>query len=380
MIRKLALLATFIFLLLIMSALGFAGINADSIWYDEYLSLFYAGAMAKSPSAPLDVASRIVEYESGQAPFYYVLLSAWGNLAGWSEFAARMLSLLAGLLAVAWVYRLAADMHSTNAGFFSAAIMVGSAFFNVYLHEVRVYSLLVLEAAILLWLYLRVLNHKRSWPRSLSLVLAATVSLYSHPFMALLLASLGVYHLILERRRESWAQVLGFLLLAGLLFAPWAWITLGALPETAIKDSEDLVRSNLEIVMEFARAVSNGLPLILLLPLVSLRRIRRDANLRMLWFIAAAFLAAMLFFNSTFQTINQVRYFMPGLPVLFLLGGISCALVKGYRRVVLALVAAWCIVGFTLAPSFGGSLYIREEFAIFHIDFPFREVVSDIRA
>ena len=201
--------------------------------------------------------------------------------------------------------------------------MVGSAFFNVYLHEIRAYSLLVLEAAILLWLYLRVLNHKRSWPRSLSLILAATVSLYSHPFMALLLASLGVYHLMLERRRESWAQVLGLLLLAGLLFAPWAWITLGALPETAIKDSEDLVRSNLEIVMEFARAVSNGLPLILLLPLVSLRRIRRDANLRMLWFIAAAFLAAMLFFNSAFQTINQVRYFMPGLPVLFLLGGLN---------------------------------------------------------
>ena len=73
--------------------------------------------LTESPSAPLDVANRIVQYESGQAPFYYVLLSAWGSLAGWSEFSARMLSLLAGVLAVAWVYRLAADMHSINAGF-----------------------------------------------------------------------------------------------------------------------------------------------------------------------------------------------------------------------------------------------------------------------
>ena len=362
-----------------MSAFAFAGINADSIWYDEYLALFYAGAMAEDPSAPLEIANRIVANESGQAPFYYILLSAWGSLAGWSVFAARMLSLLAGVLAVAWVYRLAADMYTTFAGFCSAAIVVGSAFFNVYLHEIRVYSLLGLEVVILLWLYTSVLKNRRYWPRSLALMIAATVALYSHPFMALLLAAIGSYHLILARRRASWAHTLRLLLFAGMLFVPWAWITLGALPETAIKDSEDLVRSNLQILLELAPAISNGLPLFLLLPLVSLSCAGRDGNMRMLWFVASAFLVAMLLVNSAFQTVNQVRYFMPVLPVLFVLGGISCAVVRRYRRFVFVMVVVWCIAGFMLAQSFGKTLYIREESAIFHIGFPFKEMVSDIK-
>lgn len=377
--RDPALLATFIILLLAMFGVALAGINADSIWYDEYLSLHYAGALSAGPSTPMDVAVRLVDNESGQAPFYYVLLSAWGSLAGWSEFATRMLSLLAGVLAVSWVYRLAADLHSSRAGLTSAAILAGSAFFIVYLHEIRVYSLLVLEVVVLLWLYWRLLTRGRAWPPSLLFVLFAIIALHSHPFMALLLAAIGAFHIILARGRESWTHLLSLLFLAGLLFLPWAWITLGALPETAVKDSADLVRNNLEILRELAFALSNGQPLLLILPFLSLRQLRHDRNLRMLWLITAAFFSAMLLLNSSLQTVNQVRYFMPGLPLLAILGGMSLAAVLRSRLLVFALMAAWCLAGFLIAPSFGRSLYIHEEFAIFHIDFPFKEVVADIR-
>ena len=152
-----------IVIILAMSCVGITGIGADSIWLDEYLSLYYAGGMADETINAVDVVSRIVERESGQSPIYYVLLSIWGKLAGFSVFSARYFSLLCGLMSLAWVYRLGTDLYSPFAGLCAAIILGGSAFFGIYLHEIRVYTLFVLEILLVIWLYWRVLYGKASW-------------------------------------------------------------------------------------------------------------------------------------------------------------------------------------------------------------------------
>lgn len=112
LIRNAPMLLIFVLLLLAMSAVAFNGINAVSMWYDEYISLYYADAMADGSSTPMDVADRIIARESGPAPLYFSRLAACSQLACWTAYSARTLSLLVGALAAAWIYRLGANMQA----------------------------------------------------------------------------------------------------------------------------------------------------------------------------------------------------------------------------------------------------------------------------
>ena len=186
-------------LILLMVAFALAGINADPIWYDEYLSLRYSG-YSETQVDFAKITSFIIKEGRGEALLFDFLLAAWSVFAGWSAFAARYLSLLFGVLTVAWMYRLGADLHSPFAGFCSAILLGASAFYGVYLHEIRTYSLLTLEVLILIWLYSRVLHSENTRVWSALFVFVASTALYSHPFMAPMIAALALYHIALAPR------------------------------------------------------------------------------------------------------------------------------------------------------------------------------------
>ena len=238
-------LTTFIGLILIAVAIGAHGLLADSMWHDEQLSLLYAGGLTDTPINPLDTVTRIIERESGQAPFYYMLLSIWGSLLGWTVFAARTFSLIVGVLAIAWAYRLGSDMHSPFAGLCSAIILGASAFFSAYLHEVRTYSLLVLEILIVLTLYWRLLNHKQSWLMSVVFVIVVTATLYTHPFAIGAIGALGLYHILLAPRIGTWWRLFILFAVSGILFLPWAVPTLSVIANRVENNTRTLtIRTN----------------------------------------------------------------------------------------------------------------------------------------
>jgi hypothetical protein len=87
-------------ILLLGFALRLHRLGADSLWYDETVSVHLA---AKSIPA-------LVAHTAGDIhpPGYYLLLHVWVRLAGLSEFATAYLSLFFGLVLVALAYRLAA--------------------------------------------------------------------------------------------------------------------------------------------------------------------------------------------------------------------------------------------------------------------------------
>jgi len=91
-------------LALLVAALGMRGLNADAIWYDEWWSLYYAGAIDgdTSPGAVLARLSEQRQHENNP-PLYYLLLAQWGQLLNWTPQTApligRFLSLAATLLA-----------------------------------------------------------------------------------------------------------------------------------------------------------------------------------------------------------------------------------------------------------------------------------------
>lgn len=379
MIRNPPMLATFIVLLLAMSAVAFNGITADSIWYDEYFSLYYAGAMVDGSFTPQDVVDRIIDRESGQAPLYFELLAAWSQLAGWNVFSARLLSVFIGALAVAWIYRLGADMHSTRAGICAAVIVAASALFNYYLHEIRMYALVVLAVTVVLWLYLRVLDSERALWSSVAFTLAAVAALYTHAFMTVLIAALGIYHLIVAPRTKSWRLLIFLFAIAGVLFFPWALVIVSKIGSKSAPSDFDFLRANGELLFDLARAASNGYWVFLLLPALSLKFIRADRGVLMLWWLGFAFVAALLAVNHNSRAINQLRYFLHIMPMFALLGGIACAQLIRYREAVALALTAWCISGLTAVPSFGDILHIPGEVIVFHLGYPFRQISEVVK-
>lgn len=373
-------LIIFIGILLIAVALGASGLQADSMWHDEQLSLLYAGGLTDAPINPLDTVTRIIERESGQAPFYYMLLTVWGSFVGWTVFAARVFSLLIGILAIAWAYRLGADIHSPFAGLCSAIILGGSAFFSAYLHEVRTYSLLVLEILIVLTVYWRLLQARRSNSLSLVFVLVVTATLYSHPFAIGVIGALGLYHVLLAPRQGTWWRLFILLMVSGILYLPWAVPTLGVIANRVENNTRTLtIRTNAEVIRDMLHAFSNGVWVFLLMLIPSLLLLRKSHGIRLLWFTGVVFAGVMLAANQLSDMINHVRYLMPLLPPIALLMGIGLASLLAYRRLVMIALLAWVIVGMVSASTFGNLFYTREEHIVFHITFPFQQIADTIR-
>ena len=256
-----------IVIILAMSYVGMTGIGADSIWHDEYRLIYYAGGMSDSPGSPLDAIARASERQTGDGLLYPFLLAVWGRLAGFSVFAARYLSLLFGVLAIAWNYRLASDLHSPSAGLFAAIALGASAFFSVYLHEIGPYSLIVLEVVMLLWLYWLILHQGPTRLSAFAFLLVLTATLYTSPLVIVSIAALGVYHLLLAPRTKSWNLLIVLAIVAEVLFLPWLLTTNSA----AVKFVEhaagySAVDDSLYLLQNIGHAFGNGIWLFWLLP------------------------------------------------------------------------------------------------------------------
>ncbi|MEO0563411.1 MAG: hypothetical protein AAF125_14980, partial [Chloroflexota bacterium] len=65
--------------LLLTAFLGARGLFADALWYDEWWSVYYAGADAQYPGVtPSDTWSRVAgEFHELNPPGYYIVLNLW---------------------------------------------------------------------------------------------------------------------------------------------------------------------------------------------------------------------------------------------------------------------------------------------------------------
>lgn len=207
-------------ILLLVTLLSAPNLNG-AFWVDEIISVDRAGGPLYGPRTLAGIWEHTAQTAYDQVPGYYVLLALWDNLLGWSEFSSRLLSLMAGLLAVAWTYRLGRDLHSPLAGLGAALAVGSSALFIVFTHEARTYALAVLLGAMAIWLYWRIITRPTRWLTQAALVLVAAGLLYSHYFASLLVFSLCLYHLLFRPKNREWWRVVVLMGLAGVLFLPW---------------------------------------------------------------------------------------------------------------------------------------------------------------
>jgi uncharacterized membrane protein len=371
-------------LLLLAFWLGARGLDADPLWGDELSSIRDAGGAFFPDRSPAEIWSRVARLNPWHTPGYFVLLSGWGAVAGWTPFAGRALSLLLGVVAIAATYRLARDLASREAALVAAAVLATSVLFIHYLHELRMYSLFPTLTALALLLYTRLMVkpvfigaspvsplhvHARFISRSRSLYIALTLCalamLYTHYFAALPLAVICLWHLWagVQQRDGVWWRVTFALAAAGALYLPW----LGGLLEglSRVSRESDLQAGALsppELLAALATHMGNGFPLIpLLVMALALFAAWRDARARRVVLLSAALLVVLVAANALVPVMNdrgRLRYALTLWPLWAVLAGVALTmLLRGRgttaRRLVYAALTLALLVSIPLAGEAG---------------------------
>ena len=128
-----------------------------------------------------------------------------------------------GVLAIAWLYRFAADAVNWRTAIGAALLMSTSVFVILYFHDIRMYTMLIWLGIVHSWLYWRLAQRFRAarltW---LLFVVTASVLLYIHNFSTILFAGLGIHHLIFVNRSRRWWRIIAGWALGALFFLPYA--------------------------------------------------------------------------------------------------------------------------------------------------------------
>ena len=208
--------------LLLAASLVVPVLGRDVFDVDESSTMTNAGARHLGPFTPAEAVHTSVTRSPDQAWGHAVVFSQWGRVAGWSELAMRTLPWFAGLLTLAWVYRLGRALFTARIALTATLLLSTSVAFLTYMHIARPYAFALLFTAIVLWAYWRVALHPLTPGRGAraALMLGATGLLYTHYFSALLLPALAVFHLFFVCKERRWWQPVILLGMATLLALP----------------------------------------------------------------------------------------------------------------------------------------------------------------
>ncbi|MDH7484836.1 MAG: glycosyltransferase family 39 protein [Anaerolineae bacterium] len=224
MVRHAAARSRLILLLILLAAFGLRlhRLGAQSLWYDETVSVHLAGKPVPA----------LIAHTAGDIhpPGYYLLLRGWLLLFGYPtghadadghglEFAAALLSLVFGMMLIPLIYTLGRRLYDEPTALLAAALTAISPFHVWYAQEVRMYTL----GAVLGLICLRCIIHfvspqmvSGSEPKGTSpnpypltpdrcalilYVLAAAAGLYVLYYFAFLLVALNLWVIVVACSR-----------------------------------------------------------------------------------------------------------------------------------------------------------------------------------
>ncbi len=267
--------------ILLSAALRFYQLGKQSLWSDEgnSLALAQAGFAEIAARTALDI----------HPPFYYWLLKIWLTLFDNSEFAARSLSAMLGVLLTAIIYRLGARFLGPKAGAAAAFMAAISPFQVYYAQEARMYMLLATVSGFLFlvssFLFRQTQNPKPETQNpkpetqnpkpetqnpkpetrnlkpetqnlKLAYVAAATLGLYTHYAFPVVLAIINLAAIVAlwKNKRQLW-RWLALQLIPLALYLPWlpiAWRQLTTWPSLVVEASPE------QIALTLLRQLSLG--------------------------------------------------------------------------------------------------------------------------
>ena len=343
--------------LLLAFALGAAGLNADVIWLDELYSVSDMGVF-NPPRSPAQIISAIRGHND-HVPLFFLMVAGWSQLAGWSQFALRFMSLVSGVLMIAWLYRLAADAVNRRTAVAAALLMSTNAFAILYFHELRMYALLMLLAVMHSGLYWRLAHGFRATRLMWFLfILTAAMLLYTHNYAIIVFAGLGGYHLLFVSKSRRWLNIILAWGVGALLFLPYAPLWIEDLLQYSIRAGTFYkypTPPSLRTVAVIAYLWVNGFPFIVLALILSfgcaLRQRRNPAILRLL--VIALMMMALLLVVGQFTSLptDRVRYSLILWFPFFILFAYGLTSVPRWRLVTTLFLLLWSAAGYQLSRS-----------------------------
>ena len=341
-----------VLLLLAGFALGAQKLNADSLWLDELYSLSNMGVFGQPYSLP-QVIDSLAAHSPNHVPLYFFLGGAWARLVGFSQLTMRCLSLLFGILLVAWLYRFAADALNRRTAIAAAALLTTSGFVLMYFHEIRMYTLLPLLMVVHAWLYWR-LASKRVANRAewFFLIATAIAQLYTHVFCLFFFAGLGLQHLIFARRIQQWRRIALAWVISAVAFLPYLPAYLrGALAERTIASLQQTALGAPEIARHLAHIAVNGVEP-LWLPLLALAGLAlwngRHPEVARLLAVWAGIILSLMLFNEFFPLIDRLRFrfFLAAMPFFVMLCAHFLLASGRWKWVALPFMLLWIAGGY----------------------------------
>jgi 4-amino-4-deoxy-L-arabinose transferase-like glycosyltransferase len=355
--------------ILIALAVRLHDLDGESIWADEAFSI----AMARHSVA--EIAARTAA-EDTTPPLYYFVLHAWGSIFGDSPAAARMPSVVTGVLAVVFVYLAGVPLIGRPAALVAALLHALSPFLVAYSQEARQYSLLSCASAASFAALIRLLRgHRWAIPAYMA---AAILTLYSHSVgvFVLLAQMVFVAGLPVIAPTERWRRALVTQVFALAAFVPWAVFTvrqyrgLGGVFWVPMPTLYSLVETAYEYVR--STLLQEAFLLLIVLgclqltpgpaPGVALRHARqwleeknwtvRLAELETTWLLCCWLfipIAALFFISRVGPSVYVVRATIEAASAFYLMGARGLMQLRGAAR-----MAAVCVIAVILAVELGG--------------------------
>lgn len=339
--------------LLIVAALALRQIDCCPPTTDEFYSLYNSGWLVYGPYSPLDVIRSLQTYSPDHTPGYFILLSVWGNLTLYELASGRLLSIFCGLLALTVAYRLARDFVAPEAAIFVLIILASNAFYNFYYAHTRMYTLLVLLAGSVLWLYLRSLGPSKRLRRRDCLVLgiASLLFLSLHVFSIVFMLPLAIYHLLFAPRNRQWLAVTVTGAATSLLSAPWLLAVIARGLSAAGDEMSGSTGATWEFLSAALAAFVNGQPLLLAVAaagifLAALAGRRLPKSILLLGAIHVALICVLgAAAPEILASNNGYRYLLPSLLVFALLVAAAVFSLYSFRTMFAVLLALWVVSG-----------------------------------
>jgi mannosyltransferase len=204
-------------LMLVAAAVAGWGLGTKPFWNDE-------AASAQFATRSFPQLLEIVATREHIMALYQLFLWPWSRVAGTSEVALRLPSLIFALAAIPVCVLVARRVLTLPWALMSGLFLALSGYFVNYAQEARGYTMLLFFAVLALWALLRAveLPTRRRW---LAYAGAAVLGIWSQPVMAFLVAGHAAAILLHPSAKAWWRHAVLAITLVGLAVLPIALLT-----------------------------------------------------------------------------------------------------------------------------------------------------------
>lgn len=186
MTQKIKQNSLILFILVVGAFLRFYHLEYQSAWADEVIVL-----KETEPQLKFKEAYKIILLRDSTSFMHVFSVYYLAKLFGHTIIIARLISVIAGILSIFYIYKLGNLMRNKRVGYFAAILLALNLFHIEYSQEARSYAMLVLFAIIAFYRFYVYIN-KTTFPNALYLGIAMGLVINAHPFGLLNVASIFI--------------------------------------------------------------------------------------------------------------------------------------------------------------------------------------------